>query len=139
MVAGGGADAILKSGVSMHVFMRRQFETDDDAQRMSLDTLDDLLTLMATERCAEARILCKGPGMPVLIELPATAAAQRRVTADIDMRIAKRMDLNRMAKHLQPLSSEEWMSEEQRTHYRATGDINWRYYGTPQDRRFGLD
>jgi hypothetical protein len=94
-------------------YLLKQFETDDGAQRVSLDTLDDLLRLMATERCAEARVLCKGPGMPVLIELPATAAAQRRVTADIDMRIAKRMDLNRMAKHLQPLSPEEWMSEEQ--------------------------
>src|SRR5258708_19315676 len=123
----------------MQVLMGGEFERDDDAQGISLDTLDDLLTLMATERCAEARILCKGPGMPVLIELPATAAAQRRVTADIARRIAKRMDLNRMAKHLQPLSPEEWMSEEQLAQYRATGDINWRYYGTPQDRRFGLD
>jgi hypothetical protein len=123
----------------MQVFMRRQFETDDDAQRISLDTLDDLLTLMATERCAEARILCKGPGTPVLIELPATAATQRRVSAEVGMRISKRMDLNRMAKHLQPLSPEEWMSEEQLAHYRATSDINWRYYGTQDDRRFGLE
>jgi hypothetical protein len=122
----------------MHVFVRRQFQTDDDAQRISLDTFDDLLTLMAAERCTEARILCKGPGMPVLIELPATAAAQRRVRAHIDLRISKRMDLNRMAKHLQPLSPEEWMSAEQLAHYRATGDINWRSYGTPEDRRFGL-
>jgi hypothetical protein len=123
----------------MQVFLRRQFETDDDAQRISLDTFDDLLTLMAAEHCAEARILWNGPGMPALIELPASAAAQRRVRADIDVRIAKRMDLNRMAKHQQPLSPEEWMSEEQLAHYRATGDINCRSYGTPEDRRFGLD
>jgi hypothetical protein len=122
----------------MHVFVRRQFQTDDDAQRISLDTFDDLLTLMAAERCAEARILCKGPEMPVLIELPATAAAQHRVRAHIDMGISKRMDLNRMATHLQPLSPEEWMSQEQLAHYRATGDINWRHYGTAEDRRFGL-
>jgi hypothetical protein len=124
---------------SVQVFVRRQFETDDDALRISLDTMDDLLALMEMERCAEARILCKGPGMPVLIELPATAAVQRHMTAEIDRRIAKRMDLNRMAKHLHPLSPEEWMSEEQLAHYRATGDINWRHFGTPEDRRFGLE
>jgi hypothetical protein len=122
----------------MHVFVRRQFQTDDDARRIALDTFDDLLALMAAERCAEARILCTGPGMPVLIELPATAAAQRRVRAHIDLRISKRMDLNRMAKHLQPLSPEEWMSQGQLAHYRATGDLNWRHYGTSEDRRFGL-
>jgi hypothetical protein len=88
----------------MHVFVRRQFQTDDDAQRIALDTVDDLLALMAAELCAEARILCNGLGMPVLIELQATAAMQRRVRAHIDLRISTRMDLNRMAKHLKPLS-----------------------------------
>lgn len=123
----------------MQVFVRRQFETDDHAERITLGSLDDILALMADMRCAEARILCDGPSMPVLIELPATAAIQYRVKTEIDMRTAKRMDLNRMAKHLQPLTPEDWMTEEQLAHYQATGDIDWKFYGTKADRRFGLD
>jgi len=39
---------------SVQVFVRRQFETDDDALRISLDTMDDLLALM------EMVALCRG-------------------------------------------------------------------------------
>ncbi len=39
----------------MQVFVRHQFETDDDALRISLDTMDDLLALMEMERCAAHR------------------------------------------------------------------------------------
>ena len=123
----------------MQVFVRCQFETGDHAERVTLDTMADVLALMADMRCAEARILCEGPGMPVLIELPTTAAVQRRVKTEIDMRVAKRMDLNRMAKHLQPLTPEDWMTAEQLAHYRTSGEIDWKFYGTKADRRFGLD
>lgn len=122
----------------MDVYVRRQFETDDQAEPMSLDTFDELLALMTDRQSSEARILYAGLGMPVLIELPATAAAKSRLKEEVDQRSSKRMDLNRMAKHLKPMHPEEWMTAEQLAHYRATGDMDWHNYGTKDDRRFGL-